>query len=174
MVPSPGNPQSLNRYAYAGNNPLKYVDPAGHFAIAPLLLGMGLVGGAFVVGAMVFEGVEAAKMGYGELTVAFYDTIQEAATHPVGGGAPFDPIALRAAINIQEVGMLYDDLPNTGSRGLGAVRPDVVKDKLGLSYSMDQIQNDHVLNVKLRAALMAQELAKCSGCSKTDQYYTWA
>lgn len=31
MVPSAGNPQSLNRYAYALNNPVKYVDPSGHY-----------------------------------------------------------------------------------------------------------------------------------------------
>ena len=30
IVPQPGNPQSLNRYAYAANNPLRYTDPTGH------------------------------------------------------------------------------------------------------------------------------------------------
>jgi RHS repeat-associated protein len=30
VVPSPGNPQSLNRYSYCLNNPLKYIDPSGH------------------------------------------------------------------------------------------------------------------------------------------------
>ena len=30
IVPEPGNPQSLNRYAYTLNNPLRYVDPTGH------------------------------------------------------------------------------------------------------------------------------------------------
>ncbi|MHB1356509.1 MAG: RHS repeat-associated core domain-containing protein [Anaerolineae bacterium] len=30
IVPEPGNPQSLNRYSYALNNPLKYTDPTGH------------------------------------------------------------------------------------------------------------------------------------------------
>jgi RHS repeat-associated protein len=30
IVPDPGNPQSLNRYAYVDNNPLKYTDPSGH------------------------------------------------------------------------------------------------------------------------------------------------
>jgi hypothetical protein len=29
-VPEPGNPQSLNRYTYGCNNPVKYVDPDGH------------------------------------------------------------------------------------------------------------------------------------------------
>ena len=33
IVPEPGNPQSLNRYAYARNNPLKYTDPTGHMEI---------------------------------------------------------------------------------------------------------------------------------------------
>ncbi len=29
IVAQPGNPQSLNRYAYVNNNPLRYVDPSG-------------------------------------------------------------------------------------------------------------------------------------------------
>ncbi|HQK15695.1 MAG TPA: RHS repeat-associated core domain-containing protein [Anaerolineae bacterium] len=32
IVPSPANPQSLNRYAYALNNPLRYTDPTGHYS----------------------------------------------------------------------------------------------------------------------------------------------
>ena len=30
MVPSVGDPQALNRYAYTNNNPVKYTDPSGH------------------------------------------------------------------------------------------------------------------------------------------------
>jgi len=30
IVPNPGDPQSLNRYGYAGNNPVRYTDPSGH------------------------------------------------------------------------------------------------------------------------------------------------
>ncbi len=32
IVPNPGDPQSLNRYSYAGNNPVRYTDPSGHFS----------------------------------------------------------------------------------------------------------------------------------------------
>jgi RHS repeat-associated protein len=35
IVPEPGNPQGLNRYAYAYNNPLKYIDPSGHSSYPP-------------------------------------------------------------------------------------------------------------------------------------------
>ncbi len=31
IVPSPANPQSLNRYSYVLNSPLRYTDPSGHF-----------------------------------------------------------------------------------------------------------------------------------------------
>ncbi len=31
IVPEPGNPQALNRYAYVTNNPLRYTDPSGHW-----------------------------------------------------------------------------------------------------------------------------------------------
>jgi hypothetical protein len=30
VLPEPGDPQQLNRFAYARNNPLKYTDPSGH------------------------------------------------------------------------------------------------------------------------------------------------
>ena len=30
IVPDPSNPQSLNRYSYVYNNPLKYIDPSGY------------------------------------------------------------------------------------------------------------------------------------------------
>ena len=34
IVPSPFNPQSLNRYSYVMNNPLRYTDPSGNFSVS--------------------------------------------------------------------------------------------------------------------------------------------
>ena len=33
IVPEPGNPQAFNRYSYVLGNPLRYVDPSGHFSV---------------------------------------------------------------------------------------------------------------------------------------------
>jgi RHS repeat-associated protein len=33
IVPDPGNPLDLDRYAYVRNNPMKYIDPTGHFCV---------------------------------------------------------------------------------------------------------------------------------------------
>jgi RHS repeat-associated protein len=32
LVPKPENPQSLNRFSYAYNNPVKFTDPTGHYS----------------------------------------------------------------------------------------------------------------------------------------------
>lgn len=37
-MPNPRDPQDLNRYAYAKNNPLLYTDPTGHFAFLPIVI----------------------------------------------------------------------------------------------------------------------------------------
>jgi RHS repeat-associated protein len=37
IIPNPANPQSLNRYSYCLNNPLKYIDPSGHESVEDYL-----------------------------------------------------------------------------------------------------------------------------------------
>ncbi|MCI1280933.1 MAG: RHS repeat-associated core domain-containing protein [Nitrospira sp.] len=37
IVPNPRDPQDLNRYTYAGNNPFRYTDPTGHLKIGKFL-----------------------------------------------------------------------------------------------------------------------------------------
>lgn len=31
IIPNPGNPLAMDRYAYVYNNPVKYIDPTGHW-----------------------------------------------------------------------------------------------------------------------------------------------
>jgi len=42
IVPDPANPQSLNRFAYVYNNPLRYTDPTGHFTEDEIMQFLGL------------------------------------------------------------------------------------------------------------------------------------
>jgi len=41
----PANPQALNRYSYALNNPVRYVDPTGHVVALSVILVSGAIGG---------------------------------------------------------------------------------------------------------------------------------
>ncbi|MBI5877542.1 MAG: RHS repeat-associated core domain-containing protein [Chloroflexi bacterium] len=43
IVPDASNPQDLNRYSYARNNPVRYVDPTGHCVPACVVVGVALV-----------------------------------------------------------------------------------------------------------------------------------
>jgi len=53
IVPDPGNPQDLNRYTYASNNPLIYTDPSGHCPWC-IAIGVGaLIGGSISYGTQV-------------------------------------------------------------------------------------------------------------------------
>jgi len=52
VVPEPGEPQALNRYAYVTNNPLRYTDPSGHIPFDWIL---DLAGLAIDIGALYLE-----------------------------------------------------------------------------------------------------------------------
>lgn len=54
IVPDWYDPQMLDRYKYAGNNPLKYTDPDGHFIVAA----------AAVVGGVIAAKLGALSVGY--------------------------------------------------------------------------------------------------------------
>jgi RHS repeat-associated protein len=62
IVPYPDDPQSFNRYAYARNNPIRYVDPTGHFwATLGIIMGIISTAAAMVstvatVGALISGG----------------------------------------------------------------------------------------------------------------------
>ncbi len=52
QVPDPMNPQTLHRYAFAGGNPIRYVDPSGH-SFWSWFLGILVIVALFVVGAIL-------------------------------------------------------------------------------------------------------------------------
>ncbi len=67
VVQSPGDPQSLNRYAYCRNNPLLYTDPTGHiFGIDDIIIGI-VIGAA--LGATM-SAITGGNIGMGALTGA--------------------------------------------------------------------------------------------------------
>lgn len=66
------NPQSLNRYSYVLNNPYKYVDKEGNFAVA---FDVGPSGGAIVYGSAVGGYVITFNPGSGLLQLGAYSTV---------------------------------------------------------------------------------------------------
>ena len=68
VVPDLYDPQSLNRYAYCRNNPLKYVDPDGHVMAEALAV------------AKVAAGVITTKFGAYVVSYAFVKFAEKAAT----------------------------------------------------------------------------------------------
>jgi RHS repeat-associated protein len=61
IVPQPSDPQSLNRYTYANNNPLRYSDPSGH---CPICIGA-VVGALADYAYQVYNNLEGG-MGWGD------------------------------------------------------------------------------------------------------------
>jgi hypothetical protein len=100
-VPGAGDPQRLNRYAYARNNPASYTDPSGHVPRGP-------AGGAAGLGAAIrdlFEAVvprlivdlapaPAAPPAIADPVLGGIGlgVVADPAVDPVGAGAVADPV----------------------------------------------------------------------------------
>jgi RHS repeat-associated protein len=87
IVPQPGNPQSLNRYSYCGNSPVKYADPDGRSAWPfVIVLGLAYVGGrvTYEAASLVFRESERRDQIGGQLVTDASEIIQrESALHSV-------------------------------------------------------------------------------------------
>ena len=63
VIPDPHNPQALNRYAYAYNNPISNIDPTGHVpVVAAVLAAVAAVGTEYFVVAVI--GAAITTVGY--------------------------------------------------------------------------------------------------------------
>lgn len=97
IVPSPSNPQTLNRYTYADNSPFVYVDPSGHivsFAI-PVILAVvgGIAGGVQAglqggnIGAGILGGaISGLGAGFGPIGAVLGGAVSGAVTASMTGG----------------------------------------------------------------------------------------
>lgn len=107
VVPDPKNPQDWNRYTYAANNPLKYVDPDGHC--------QGLAGAAWTICAQMAMAVAPAvhkaneyreDIFFPDANTTFADRLE--ASTVVGGGA-----VLAAAAGVEAAGVALGGGPLT-------------------------------------------------------------
>jgi RHS repeat-associated protein len=66
LVPEPGDPQSLNRYAYVRNSPLSRIDPSGSFDFGSFFGGIGSFFGNYLINPVAqFSTGLASGIGYG-------------------------------------------------------------------------------------------------------------
>ncbi len=113
----PGAPQSWNKYTYGLNNPMKYVDPDGEFAVTfAVLVGAGIIGGLLAAdaanapesvdtplvepkgpgGMILGSGIGVATAGVGRTILTTAAGVGELAEQPVCAGPCDDPKRRRA------------------------------------------------------------------------------
>ncbi len=114
IVPNPGDPQALNRYSYAGNNPVRYTDPSGHCigVLAGLdtigCVGVGvIVGGTLLVTALVVDQVSGTNYT-GRLVEKTIETVTPVAGDLVEGYQRNHPeIAVVKVTSMAATGFLF-------------------------------------------------------------------
>ena len=108
IVPDMNNPQALNRYSYAYNNPVKYTDPSGHFGVCAVPgVAVYCAAGAAGIGNVV---VGAAIRGLSGEDIFDFGAIGTDFAIGAAGGAVFERGA--AAFSLWKNGGKLDGAPN--------------------------------------------------------------
>ena len=169
IVPGPANPQNLNRYTYAGNNPVIYDDPSGHCPWCFIAIG-----------------VAAILMHSGSADVHPKGVVEQYAVQIKSSARAFriDPVILGAVIDHEStnwnrangsgdsLAIIYQDLRNTEisgwSYGLGQIKLAAAKKvedaglmpKLATNTERRNALMDNVTNIKYTAAKLANDKAQ--------------
>jgi pyocin large subunit-like protein len=123
-VPEPGNPQSLNRYSYALNNPVRYSDPSGHYFESPvdvifILLDLDFIAIDLIDMAVNGHSAEA-QLAYNTDVAALVADVACLAAPGTGGG-----LAVRTATGVAaavQVGTKVNQAVRIGKAGAQAAR----------------------------------------------------
>jgi len=122
VVPDPGNPQSLNRYSYVYNNPMRYTDPYGYWPEWVDDAASAVTG--FVTGTIPSAGGDALAWSWTQGSSAFqqaWGQTQAAAmwsmgTMAAGAGAVADAAAVAAPVVGDYLADKGQDAANVGAR----------------------------------------------------------
>lgn len=128
IVPSATTSQTLNRYAYCGNNPLIHIDPTGHFFFIPIIIALAYATAAGAAVGACMAAIQHQNIGMGALTGAISGFL--VAGFGIAGGA------MAGAINAQITG---------GNVGLGALTGAI---SASISFGIGAL-NQSVLNKSL-------------------------
>ncbi|MFN8466821.1 MAG: RHS repeat-associated core domain-containing protein [Caldilineaceae bacterium] len=185
IVPGPANPQNLNRYTYAGNNPVVYDDPSGHCPFCVVLIG---AMAAFLMGSGSADVPRPGETRPIHLVEKYATPIKSA-----GRAFGIDPVMLGAIIdhestNWNRFGGLGDSTAiilqdrriakfSTWSYGLGQVKLAAAKKvedaglmpKLATDNERRNALMDNVTNINYTAAKLANDKAQIDAWYKSRQ-----
>ena len=130
IVPQPGNPQSLNRYSYCLNNPVRYTDPSGYLSNKHIMYLFGADEWEHVLAEFREGGRLEGRWGFlimlGKLTGP-----DEFVTGPVASAQLYE------SAREQPLNRFDDGRPRHGDRPLMTISADKVKGQLSLVEHLD-------------------------------------
>ncbi len=109
IVPEPGNPQPLNRYAYTLNNPMRYTDPTGKFTEDEIMAYFGVETWDEVLKIFMSGGKLAGMWGwlavlraaqFGDRIAGFRELVDFPKPHPIGYSEDYVFIEYEGGIGI--------------------------------------------------------------------------